>query len=663
VRRWSGERGYTVFRTYGIQRKLVLAIVIVLLLLLGGLGLAAVKYMGDMTRSRVYGAALRNVNIGARRIVGFLSERSRIVLALTEDPQLLDWAEARNSDTRDLGGDRDYRQLIEYLRRLTDSDPMVLSTFFALNGTGEYFREDGKVVPVEGYDARTRPWWKDAVREDRLYVAEPITDLDRGTVSVTVQTTFRNDDGALLGVAGVDVLLTTVGEVVNQTKYEGEGVGFLIGGDGKIVYHPDVKVGGDGASDRPMAGEVFADGKGFSGALQRMQGGEKGLDLVTWKGKRYYLFFAPVVAHEPAMNWSLGLLIPEGVVSGPINRVRLTSMLGVLLIIGIVTMILISLTSSMVVQPVNRLVERFRDIASGKGDLTHTVEVDSQDELGELGSLFNTFMAGIREDISSVATLSETLAGASDHLFRLSQQIASATEETSSQAGMVSAAAEQVSTNVQSVATATEEMSSSIREIARSTSDAARVANEAVVIADDTVHRFDELMSSGDKIAQVVEVIRTIADQTNLLALNASIEAARAGEAGKGFAVVAGEVKALANQTSEATGEIESSVLAIRKFTMAAGEAIEKVTEIIGKINEIQTVIASAVEQQSATTSEIGQNVAEAARGVDDIARSIASFAEVAQETASGASSIQESAESVAETAAQLKAIVGRFRF
>ncbi len=650
------------FRTYGIQRKLVLAIVVVLLVLLGGLGLGAVKYMGDLTRARVHGAALRNVNVGARRIIGFLSERARIVQALSKNPQLLDWAEARERNPRPLETDRDYRQLVEYLRRLTDSDPMVLSTFFALAGTGEYFREDGKVT-LEGYDARTRPWWKAAVARDELFVAEPTTDFERGTVSVTVQTTFHNDEGKILGVTGVDVLLTTVGEVVNQIKYDGEGVGFLIGGDGRIVYHPDVKVAGDTAADRPTAAEVFAEGKGFSEVLPRMLAGERGLERVTWKGEPYFLFFAPVVAHEPVMRWSMGLLIPEGVVTGPINRVRLTSALGVLAIIGIVAFVLIGLTSSVVVRPVNRLVERFRDIAGGKGDLTHTVEVTSEDEIGELGSLFNRFVAGIREDIAAVAALSGTLAGASDELFSLSQQIASATEETSSQAGMVSAAAEQVSTNVQSVATATEEMSSSIREIARSTSDAARVAGEAVAIADDTVRRFDELISSGDQIARVVEVIRTIAEQTNLLALNASIEAARAGEAGKGFAVVAGEVKALANQTSEATGEIEASILAIRRLTTSAGEAIEKVTEIISRINEIQTVIASAVEQQSATTAEIGQNVAEAARGVDDIAQSIASFAGVAQETASGASAIQENAESLAETAAQLKAIVGRFRF
>ncbi len=652
-----------VFQRYGIRRKLVIGIVGVLVVLLGGLGFWAVSYINRMTRQRVYSDALGLVDVGANRITGFFDERGRIVATFAENPEFLQWAGSlERSGRAEAGASRELSNLIAYTKRITDGDPSVLSAWFALNSTGEYFREDGR-VEREGYDARKRPWWSAAVQKDQLYVSDPAVDLVRGYVSVPVQLAVHFDDGRLLGVIGIDVLLTTVADMVRTIRYGGEGMAFLADSSGRMVYYPGIKVTGAADSGLPKLLDVFSDGGGFDTVEQRMTGGERGMARVTWRGQSYLVLFAPVRAEQPALDWSLGLLVPEGLVTSPIRRLQLFSLLGVLLTIALVAGALILLTSAIVTRPVNGLVERFRDIASGHGDLTQKVEISSNDELGDLGSLFNSFVAGIRDDVSAVAEQSGSLASASEQLSGLSQQIASATEETSSQAGMVSAAAEQVSTNVQSVATASEQMSSSIREIAKSATEAARVASDAVVIASDTVQRFGDLMTSGEKIARVVEVIRTIAEQTNLLALNATIEAARAGEAGKGFGVVAGEVKALANQTAQATEEIEANIGAIRGLTEAAGEAIGQVTETIHRINDIQTVIASAVEEQSATTAEIGQNVAEAARGVDDIAQSIAGFAEVAQETASGASSIEGAAESLAATAARLQAIVERFQY
>lgn len=496
-----------------------------------------------------------------------------------------------------------------------------------------------------------------------LFVAEPSVDLTTKTVSVTVQGPFISEAGVPLGVAGVDVQLNTIGELVSGIKFEGKGMAFLADGTGHMVYYPGIRVTEDEDQDRPAVFKVFQGGTGFDEVVSGMTNGRRGLGNVRWEGQSYFVLYAPVHSEKPDMSWSLGLLVPQDVVAAPIRQVRWSSMIAIVFSLFVVGAVMLFLASRIVSRPVSRLVERFGDIADGEGDLTRSVEVESHDEMGMLGKLFNRFVGGIREDISSVAGLSETVVGTSDQLSGLSEQIASATEETSSQAGMVSAAAEQVSKNVQSVATASEEMSASIREIARSAIDAARVGGEAVEIASETADRFGRLTSSGETIARIVEVIRSIADQTNLLALNATIEAARAGEAGKGFAVVAAEVKKLAKQTAEATEEIEGNITSIRHLTGDAGEAIGRVTEIINRINDIQTVIASAVEEQSATTAEIGQNVSEAARGVDDIAQSIAAFAEVAQDTATGASSIQQAAESLAETAAQLKSIVGRFKY
>jgi methyl-accepting chemotaxis protein len=652
-----------VFQRYGIRRKLVIGIVGVLVVLLGGLGIWTVSYVNRQTRQRLYSDAQGLVDVGANRITGFFSERGRIVSTFAENPEFQQWARAvERSGRPEAGSSQELRDLIAYTKRITDGDPSVLSAWFSLNSTGEYFREDGK-VEREGYDARKRPWWSNAVQKDELYVSDPAVDLVRGYTSVPVQWAVHFDDGHLLGVVGIDVLLTTVADMVHTIHYGGEGMAFLVDGSGRMVYYPGIKVTGAADSGLRKLLDVFSEGAGFDAVEQQMTGGRRGTARVTWNGKPYLVLFSPVHAEQPAMNWSLGMLVPEAALTSPIRRAELFSVVGVILTIGLVAGALILLTSAIVTGPVNGLVERFRDIAGGHGDLTQKVEISSTDELGDLGSLFNTFVSGIRDDVTAVAQQSATLASAAEELSGLSQHIASTTEETSSQAGMVSAAAEQVSTNVQSVATASEQMSSSIREIAKSATEAARVAGDAVTVAGETVERFGELMASGEKISRVVEVIRTIAEQTNLLALNATIEAARAGEAGKGFGVVAGEVKALASQTAQATEEIETNISAIRALTEAAGEAIGQVTETIHRINDIQTVIASAVEEQSATTGEIGQNVAEAARGVDDIAQSIAGFAEVAQETASGASSIESAAESLAATAARLQSIVQRFQY
>jgi methyl-accepting chemotaxis protein len=234
-------------------------------------------------------------------------------------------------------------------------------------------------------------------------------------------------------------------------------------------------------------------------------------------------------------------------------------------------------------------------------------------------------------------------------------------EETSAQAHAVSSAAEQVSANVNTVAASAEEMSASIHEIAASAHEAAAVAGRAVETASATNETVRQLGDSSAEIGLVIKVITAIAEQTNLLALNATIEAARAGDAGKGFAVVANEVKELAKETSAATEEIGQKIEAIQGDARAAMTAIDAITEVIGRINDIQGTIASAVEQQTATTNEITRHVTEAAGGAGEIAANVTGVAQAAQDTSSGASSVQASALDLARLAEELNLTVSRF--
>ena len=225
-------------------------------------------------------------------------------------------------------------------------------------------------------------------------------------------------------------------------------------------------------------------------------------------------------------------------------------------------------------------------------------------------------------------------------------------------AGVVSAAAEQVSKNVQTVATGTEEMGASIKEIAKSVQDAAKVAATAVRAAETTNATISKLGDSSAEIGKVIKVITSIAQQTNLLALNATIEAARAGEAGKGFAVVANEVKELAKETAKATEYISQKIEAIQSETKMAVDAIAEIGTVINKISDYQNTIASAVEEQTATTNEISRNVTEAARGSTEIAQNITGVATSARSTSAGAHDTQKAAGELSRMAAELQSIV-----
>ncbi|MGV8972605.1 MAG: methyl-accepting chemotaxis protein [Rhodoglobus sp.] len=302
--------------------------------------------------------------------------------------------------------------------------------------------------------------------------------------------------------------------------------------------------------------------------------------------------------------------------------------------------------SRSIVRPLRRCADALKAMATG--DLTVTADATGRDEVGDMARALATAQAALRSTLSGVAETARAVAVAAEGLSIANTEVANGSDESSAQAGVVAAAADQVSRNVQTVAAGAEQMGASIREIAQNANEAAKVAARAtdVVVATNTT--VSKLGESSVEIGAVVKTITKIAEQTNLLALNATIEAARAGEAGKGFAVVAGEVKELARETARATEEITRRVEAIQVDTTDAVAAMDEIGLIIASINDFQLTIASAVEEQTATTNEMSRSVTEAATGSVEIASNITG---VAQSAASASQKLEQMGTSVDELA------------
>ncbi|CAN5418244.1 hypothetical protein BH11PSE4_BH11PSE4_09330 [soil metagenome] len=261
----------------------------------------------------------------------------------------------------------------------------------------------------------------------------------------------------------------------------------------------------------------------------------------------------------------------------------------------------------------------------------------------------------------AVGEIIETVSSASTELEASASTLTATAERSQELTTMVAAASEEASTNVQSVASATEEMASSVNEISRQVQDSARIASEAVAQAEKTNDRISLLAEAANRIGDVVELINNIAGQTNLLALNATIEAARAGESGRGFAVVASEVKALAQQTAKATGEISSQIAGMQAATGESVNAIKEISATIGQMAEIASTIASAVEEQGSATQEISRNVQQAAQGTQQVSSNIADVQRGATETGSASTQVLAAARGLSSDSNRLKAEVSKF--
>lgn len=338
--------------------------------------------------------------------------------------------------------------------------------------------------------------------------------------------------------------------------------------------------------------------------------------------------------------------------------------------------------------PLLRSVEFAETIACG--DLTQTLDIDQKDEIGMLANSLNNMVKNLKKMFTDISFGTATLTTSATELSNVSAEISLGSEETSKKSTDVAGAAEEMTSNMNSVAAATEqtsaglqtivsaaeEMTATIQEIAENTSRGSDTTAKAVRSAEHVSAKVEELGIAAIEISNVTEAISDISEQTNLLALNATIEAARAGEAGKGFAVVASEIKALAQQTAEATKNISGKISGVQDITGESVEAIKSIVSFIDEINQIVNSVATAIEEQSVTTQEISSNVTQAAMGVQEVNENVNQtsgvvaevtedvhlVSQAAEKMNSGSGQIKTSASELSELAEKLSQMVGKFK-
>jgi methyl-accepting chemotaxis protein len=528
----------------------------------------------------------------------------------------------------------------------------------------------------KGINIADRAYFQNAKTTGKTIIGDLARSEATGKLISVICAPVKSDSQEFVGALGVVLKVEFLTELISGRKIGKTGYGFMTDKSGLLLAHP---------VPENILSLNLAKLEEMKGFMKKMLAGEKGIEEYTFKGIDKIAGYSPL----SVTNWYVAATQDASEFLSAAHSIRNLS-LAVTLAALLLTIVAVSFSAGLIVKPLNRAIASLKDIAEGEGDLTMRLDAESKDEVGELGFWFNTFIEKLQGIVKRIAENSNMVNASSNQLSVIAKELSSGAEDTSQRAANVAtaseemsanlnnvaAAMEQSSTNANMVASAAEEMTSTINEIAENAERARNVSSKAVEQAKSASDKMGELGEAAKRIGKVTETITEISEQTNLLALNATIEAARAGEAGRGFAVVANEIKDLAKQTAQATLNIKDQINDVQQTTEASVAEINQISEVISGVNDIVATIAAAVEEQTAATREIANNIAQASQGIQEVNENVSQSSTVAGDitqdiskvnlAATGISEsskqVQTSSEDLQRMATELNAIVGSFK-